>query len=107
MSCAYLMFRDEVDSDNDGYRKYVEYISKEVFFNTYDMKKLFNLFQFYGWDSTTDEMLGYVEINDGQFSNFLENYNELDSWNAYDLEILEKIKKYFNDGNWLLQLMIK
>lgn len=52
-----------------------------------------------------DDCSGTVELTDEQFEDFMEEFEEnTKKWSDYDLEILKKIKTYFDNGNWLLQL---
>ena len=106
--CAYLMERNEVDSERDDYWKYEEYVSKDVFFEYYCTKDLLDVFRFHGYDGTDYNLVGTLELTDEQFEEFTETYEDNSGYdfNKYDVEILVKIEKYFEDGNWLLQLRL-
>lgn len=103
---AYLYERNEIDSDIEGFKKYITYIEQEPFFNLWGQDRLFeDLFVNYGFDGTNNDCVGQLELTDEQFAEFCNNKNRyLNKWSDYDLEILNKIKKYFDEGNWLLQL---
>lgn len=103
---AYLSERNEIDSDRENFSKYITYIEREPFFNLWKQDKLFeDLFMYYGFDGTNNDCVGQLELTDEQFEEFWNNKHKyLNKWSGYDLEILDKIKKYFDDGNWLLQL---
>ena len=102
---AYLFKKNEVDSEDENYRKYEIYEEKEPFCNMWKTTHLLQLFQWYGYDGLNDDCNGTMELTDEQFENFMEEFEEnTKKWSDYDLEILKKIKAYFDDGNWLLQL---
>ena len=102
---AYLIERNEIDSDKEGYQKFELYRKKEPFFNVWHSNELIDIFRWYGYDGSNEDCVGDFELTDEQFEDFMKDLEEnTKNWSDYDLEILEKIKEYFNEGHWLLQL---
>ena len=104
---AYLVEKNEVDSDRDDYYKYEVYRHKDELFNMWKTTHLINLFQWYGYDGLNEDCSGEVELTDEEFEDFMNEFEEnTKNWSDYDLEVLSKIKEYFDKGNWLLQLTL-
>lgn len=102
---AYLIERNEVDCNRPGFQKFEIYRDCTPFFNIWRSNNLIDIFRYFGYDGSNEDCVGDFELTDDQFECFMEDFEEnTKNWSEYDLEIVKKIKKYFDEGNWLLQL---
>ena len=102
---AYIIKRKKVESDKNDCDKFIVYRERTELFNVWKTTHLIDLFRWFGYDGSNEDCVGDFELTDEQFEMFMEDYEEnTKNWTEYDLEVLEKIKKFFANGNWLLQL---
>lgn len=102
---AYICERSKVKSDKEDYDKFIIYREKEPFFNVWRTTNLIDLFRYFGYDGSNEDCVGDFELTDEQFEDFMNDFEEnTKNWSDYDLEIVYKIKEYFENDRWLLEL---
>ena len=98
-----------IDDNDTVYRKAPEGIATKKFIHTdeefcinvWHQDHLIQLILDYGGDDyTNDDWVGEIEIGLDDFDALYDN----ESFEGDDLESIEKIRKYFDEGNWYLTL---
>lgn len=93
---AYIFTRKEIESDKEGFRKYEIYEDTDEFFNLTHTTYIIDLFRYFGYDSTNNDLIGQLELTIEGLEDFLNDSEEnTKNWTDYDMEVLHKIIKYF------------
>ena len=89
------------NNDGKNLTKYT-HTDKEFAFNiSYQNKLLNELIEFGAEDYTNNNYLGNIEMDRGDFESMLENSKRI--WSREDLDSIERIENYFEEGwNWIV-----
>lgn len=99
---AYLFTRKQIKSDKEGFKKYEIYEATNEFFNLTHTTFLINLFKIFGYDNTNHDLIGQLELTIEGLEDFLHESAEITkNWTDYDMEVLHKIIKYFENNDIL------